>query len=87
MIHGTTQIMTQDQDHMRSLQDASTVMLISSSIDKEVPYMIKKIVARIGVLIFLLGVMSADSPNLLWPLGMAFGGLLLIKLAGGQESL
>lgn len=49
--------------------------------------MIKKIVARIGVLIFLLGVMSADSPNLLWPLGMAFGGLLLIKLAGGQESL
>lgn len=49
--------------------------------------MIKKIVARIGVIIFLLGVMSADSPNLLWPMCLTLGGLLIVKLAGGQDSL
>ncbi len=49
--------------------------------------MIKKIVARIGILIFILGVTAADSSNLLWPVCLTFGGLLLVKLAGGQESL
>lgn len=49
--------------------------------------MIKKIIARIGVLIFILGITTADSPNLIWPMVMTFGGLLIVKLAGGAESL
>lgn len=49
--------------------------------------MMKKVVARIGVILFILGVVTADSPNLIWPLSLLFGGLLLIKLMGGSESL
>lgn len=46
----------------------------------------KKIVARIGVILFILGVVTANSPNLIWPLSLLFGGILLIKLVGGPES-
>lgn len=47
----------------------------------------KKIITRIGMILFILGVVTADSPDLIWPLSLLFGGILLIKLVGGLESL
>ena len=49
--------------------------------------MIKKIVAWIGMILFILGVMSADSPNLAIPYGMVISGIILFQLGGGQENL
>lgn len=47
---------------------------------------IMKIISRLGLILFLLGIMSADSPNLIWPIGMTFLGLFLIKVSGGEKN-
>lgn len=46
----------------------------------------KKIITRIGMILLILGVVTANSPNLIWPVCLLFGGILLIKLVGGPES-
>lgn len=45
-----------------------------------------KIISRTGLGIFLLGIMSADNANLLWPTCMVLTGMLLIALSGGQKN-
>lgn len=48
--------------------------------------MTMKIISRIGVILFILGSMMADSPNLAWPIGMVFTGIILVKVSGGMKN-
>ena len=47
---------------------------------------IMKIVSRIGLILFILGITAADSPNLMWPIGMVLAGMLLVKVSGGTKN-
>lgn len=47
---------------------------------------IMKIILRIGIILFILGTVAADSPNLLWPIGMIFAGVFLVKISGGMKN-
>ena len=42
--------------------------------------MIKTIINKLGVIVFCLGVCSADSENLLFPIGITLLGIILIGI-------
>ena len=44
-----------------------------------------KVFFRLGIILFILGVCSADSENLLIPIALTFGGLGIAYLNKGDE--
>ena len=42
--------------------------------------MIKTIINRLGVIVFCLGICSADSENLIFPIGITLLGIILISI-------
>lgn len=47
---------------------------------------IMKIISKIGIIILILGITAADSPNLAWPVGMILTGVLLVKIGYREKN-